>query len=213
MPVAKIPSRALLLMALVSAGACSWLKPKSEYDGVELTPPLTIPADLSKPRDRDALRIPAKSLIGANAVKTDIVRNFNVNMGVADAWKRLGQLLPAIEGVSVLNSVESISSHEVRYADETFLITAQDNAGKIAHCGDCRRRLDQRKPGLRPVAGAVAGEILNWIILQQTKKSAWALFFMLQFKVSALQMRQFAGLAIPLGGIAQRFGACGDDRP
>jgi hypothetical protein len=38
--------------------------------------------------------------------------------------------LPAIEGVSVLNSVESISSHEVRYAGEIFLITAQDNAGK-----------------------------------------------------------------------------------
>lgn len=126
----KIPSRALLLIALISAGACSWLKPKSEYDGVELTPPLTIPADLSKPRDRDALRIPAKSLIGANAVKTDIVRNFNVNMGISDAWKRLGQLLPAIEGVSMLNSVESISSHEVRYAGEIFLITAQDNAGK-----------------------------------------------------------------------------------
>ncbi len=128
--VAKTTSRLVLLTAVLLAGACSWFKPKAEYQGVELAPPLSVPADLNKPRDRDALRIPAKSLIGENAVKSDIVRNFNVTMPVAAAWKRIGELLPSIEGLEVLNSVESISSYEVRFGNEVFLVSAQDNAGR-----------------------------------------------------------------------------------
>lgn len=128
--LAKSTTRFVLLAAIVLASACSWLKPKPEYQGVELAPPLNVPADLNKPRDRDALRIPAKTLIGENAVKSDIVRNFNVNMPTGTAWKRLGELLPGIEGLEVLNTVESISSYEVRYGNEIFLVSAQDNAGR-----------------------------------------------------------------------------------
>ena len=54
-------------------GACSWFKPRPEFEGVEISKPLVIPADLNKPTSNEALVIPSKSLIGTNAKTTEVV--------------------------------------------------------------------------------------------------------------------------------------------
>ncbi len=104
---------------------CSWFRSRPEYQGVEISKPLSIPADLSKPKNRDALQIPSKTLIGENAKSPDKAANFMVNDVPGSVWIRLGTALEGLEGVDVLNKVESIKSYEVRYKAETFLISAQ----------------------------------------------------------------------------------------
>lgn len=125
----------LALLAMVPAlllSGCGWhlFSKKSEYEGVELTKALVVPPDLSKPSDREALKIPPKSAVGINAVSTEIVRSINVNTDVATAWKRVGAALGQIEAAEILSAVEGISSYEVAFGGETMLVSVQNNAGK-----------------------------------------------------------------------------------
>ncbi|MFZ9935066.1 MAG: hypothetical protein ACO3EU_06705, partial [Arenimonas sp.] len=103
------PALLALVPALLLSG-CGWhlFSKKSEYEGVELTKALVVPPDLSKPSDREALKIPPKSAVGINAVSTEIVRSINVNTDVATAWKRVGAALGQIEAAEILSAVEGI---------------------------------------------------------------------------------------------------------
>ena len=78
---------------ILSAGGCRWMTKKPEYEGQELGKPLTIPADLNKPKTRDALNIPPKSMIGANAPKAPSTRSLEVNGEVAAVWRKIGDAL------------------------------------------------------------------------------------------------------------------------
>lgn len=121
----------LLILVLGSfLAGCSWFRSRPEYQGVEISKPLAIPADLSKPKSRDALQIPSKTLLGENAKSPDQVANFIVNDEAGKVWTRLGTALEGIEGVEVLNKAESIKSYEVRFKAETFLISAQPDNDK-----------------------------------------------------------------------------------
>ena len=130
----KIGARTAIMLAVpvLLLSGCGWhlFSKKSEYEGVELTKALTVPPDLSKPNDREALKIPPKSAVGINAVSMEIVRSFNINADVATAWKRVGTALGQIEGAEIISAVEGISSYEVAYGGETMLISVQSNAGK-----------------------------------------------------------------------------------
>jgi uncharacterized lipoprotein len=114
----------LSLIGMLSIG-CSWFNPRPEFEGIDTAKPLVIPPGMDKPYDREALLIPSKSLIGANAKSNDVVTSFVVKDNIESVWKRIGGVLPTIEGVEVLNTVSSIKSYEVRYGAETFLINIQ----------------------------------------------------------------------------------------
>jgi len=129
--VSRIRMTATVAFLALMASGCSWFKPKPEYEGVELAKSMQVPADLSKPRDAEALRIPAKSLIGANAASNEIVRTINVTGDLASVWAKVGAALPEIEGAQVLSSVQSITSYEVRYAGEVFLVSVQNNGERV----------------------------------------------------------------------------------
>jgi uncharacterized lipoprotein len=109
---------------------CSWFRSRPEYEGVEISKPLAIPADLNKPKSRDALQIPSKTLLGENAKSPDQVANFMVDDTQTNVWTRIGTALDGIEGVEVLNKAEGIKSYEVRYNSEIFLISTQANDAK-----------------------------------------------------------------------------------
>lgn len=119
----RLAAMALVLSTLLPG--CSWFRPRPEYEGVDTSKPLEVPADLSKPRERDALRIPSKSMVGADAKFPEAAANFIVNDSLDNVWDRLGRALRSVQGVEVLNTVESIKSYEVRYGNESFLISAQ----------------------------------------------------------------------------------------
>lgn len=116
---------AITLVVSVFLPGCSWFRERPEYEGVEIAKPLQVPADLSVPKGQEALRIPSKTLVGANAKAPEAAANIILNDGADSVWTRMGKALPKIEGVQVLNVAESIKSYEVRYGSETFLISAQ----------------------------------------------------------------------------------------
>jgi hypothetical protein len=121
--ISRLFAMALVLSTLLPG--CSWFRPRPEYEGVEIAKPLVVPADLSQPREREALRIPSKSMIGADAKLPEAAANFIVNDSLDNVWERMGRALRTVAGVEVLNTVESIKSYEVRYAEESFLVSAQ----------------------------------------------------------------------------------------
>ena len=115
---------------ILSAGGCRWMIKKPEFEGQELGKPLVIPADLNKPKTRDALNIPPKSAIGANAPKAPSTRSLEVNGDVPTVWKKVGTALAGFADVEVTAKAESISSYEVIFSQETFLISVQANGAK-----------------------------------------------------------------------------------
>lgn len=121
--VFRLAAITLVLSAFLPG--CSWFRERPEYEGVEIAKPLEVPADLSVPRGQEALRIPSKTLVGANAKAPEAAANFVVNGSADDVWQRMGKALPKIDGVEVTNTAESIKSYEVRYVNETFLVSAQ----------------------------------------------------------------------------------------
>jgi uncharacterized lipoprotein len=118
---------AALMVVVILQSGCSWFQARPEFEGVETSKPLVIPAGLDKPSNQQALMIPSKSLIGANAKSKDVISGFLVNYSVDNVYNRLGTLLPTVELVTVLNKVESLKSYEVRYGPDVFLISVQAN--------------------------------------------------------------------------------------
>lgn len=115
---------------VLSAGGCRWMTKKPEYEGQELGKPLVIPAGLNKPKTRDALNIPPKSVIGVNAPKAPSTRSLDVNGDVPTVWRKVGAALAGFTDVEVTAKAESISSYEVVFSQETFLISVQANGAK-----------------------------------------------------------------------------------
>lgn len=133
MPSNNINSRLLAVTAAVfilGVSGCGWMVKKPEYEGQELAKPLVIPADLNKPKTRDALNIPPKSMIGANAQKAPSTRSLDVNGDVPTVWKKVGVALAGFPDVEVTAKAESIASYEVNFSQETFLISVQANGAK-----------------------------------------------------------------------------------
>jgi uncharacterized lipoprotein len=112
------------------AAGCGWLVKKPVYEGQELAKPLVIPADLNKPKTRDALTIPPKSMIGVNAPKAPATRSLVVNGDVPTVWKKVGTALAGFPDVEVTAKAETIASYEVIFSGESFLLSVQANGTK-----------------------------------------------------------------------------------
>ena len=115
---------------ILSAGGCRWMAKKPEYEGQELGKPLVIPADLNKPKTRDALNIPPKNMIGVNAPKAPSTRSLVVNGDVPTVWKKVGTALAGFPDVEVTAKAETIASYEVKFSGESFLLSVQANGAK-----------------------------------------------------------------------------------
>ena len=115
---------------LIGVSGCRWMAKKPEYEGQELAKPLVIPADLNKPKTRDALNIPPKSMIGVNAPKAPATRSLVVNGDVPTVWKKVGTALAGFPDVEVTAKAETIASYEVKFSGESFLLSVQANGSK-----------------------------------------------------------------------------------
>lgn len=115
---------------LIGLSGCRWMVKKPEYEGQELAKPLVIPADLNKPKTRDALSIPPKNMIGVNAPKAPATRSLVVNGDVPTVWKKVGTALAGFPDVEVTAKAETIASYEVKFSGESFLLSVQANGAK-----------------------------------------------------------------------------------
>ena len=148
-----------MAFAIIAAG-CGWMVKKPTYEGQELAKPLVIPPDLNKPKTRDALNIPPKSMIGVNAPKAPATRSLVVNGDVPTVWKKVGAALAGFPDVEVIAKAETIASYEVNFSGESFLLSVQANGtkSKIVAVGSDGSLRDSNAPAVliarfKPVFG------------------------------------------------------------
>jgi uncharacterized lipoprotein len=114
---------ALLVVAIVGASGCGWLRGRSAYEQSPESRPLEVPPDLDAPRIDPAMNIPGTP---AAASTRAAVSGSSAPFTVADAadstWRRVGLALERIEGVTIVDRAQLLSAYNVRYQGEDLLI-------------------------------------------------------------------------------------------
>jgi hypothetical protein len=123
--------RPLLVVAVAfalaaGAGGCSWFKHKSDYAASKEDRPLEVPPDLDLPDTSASTALPPG---GSASAPVSTLRNADVMVpGAATAlFPKIGAALEGIPGVTINGRAEALSSYDVSYKGETFLIRAQDS--------------------------------------------------------------------------------------
>jgi uncharacterized lipoprotein len=124
-------SRPLILgvvaIALVSAGGCSWFKSKKGKGAAYTTSvenrPLEVPPDLDAPDTSASTSLPAASLLGGP--KTVSTAGFAAKGSANAVWDKVGKILDKTEGVTMTGRAEAITSFDVTYEGQSFLIRVE----------------------------------------------------------------------------------------
>ena len=150
--------RAALVLAVAAAlPGCGWFRSEPVYLDAREARPLEVPPDLVLPSSAAALQIPpaaAASPTPGNAPPSALGAgsSFEITDTAENAFRRVGLALGRIDGVTA-SPVAALSSHEVTYRGESFLI-------RVAAEGD-RARIDAISPQGAVVSGGAAGELLG----------------------------------------------------
>ncbi len=117
----------LVAIALVSAGGCSWFKHKSKanYATSVENRPLEVPPDLSVPDTSAATTLPAASLLGGP--KTVSTAGFATKGSANAVWDKVGKILDKTDGVTMTGRAEAITSFDVTYEGQSFLIRVESS--------------------------------------------------------------------------------------
>ena len=124
--------RPLLLVGIASlsiaASGCGWIKDKTHYQSSKEASPLEVPPDMDKPDTSAATALPAVSSAGAPPPSM-AGRYGHLGMPVADAYPKIGEILAATPGVTVNGKAEALSSYDITYKGESFLLRVLDASG------------------------------------------------------------------------------------
>jgi uncharacterized lipoprotein len=114
-------------MAIVlSTGGCSWLRGhKSDYKASREANPLEVPPDLDRPDTSSATSLPVVS----SASPPPSAGSDRLALPAAEAYTKVGEALAAIPGAIVNGRTEALSSYDVTYNGESFLVRVLDVAG------------------------------------------------------------------------------------
>ncbi|MGY6517853.1 MAG: hypothetical protein ACXIUZ_03985 [Lysobacteraceae bacterium] len=117
---------AALAVSLVATSGCGLFRSKSAYEQSRETRPLEVPPDLNRPAIDPAMQLPtvaeqASRPAGASAPGGGVSR-FDIDDSAESAWRRVGLALERIEGVTITNRAQLLSSFEVSYGGESFLV-------------------------------------------------------------------------------------------
>lgn len=157
MTVSKLSLRPLLFgalaVALVSQAGCAWTRGKLgmdvEYQESRQGKPLEVPPGLDTPGTAAAIVVPdandgplvttemPPSNLGGVAAADDLppatgvtgIGEFVVADGADAAFRRIGQALPTIAGVTVGDSAKLLNSYEVTYRRVVVLLRAEPVQG------------------------------------------------------------------------------------
>ena len=127
-------SRPLILgvvaIALVSAGGCSWFKSKKNKGAAYTTSienrPLEVPPDLDAPDTSASTSLPAASLLGGP--KTVSTAGIAAKGTPSAVWDKVGKILDKTDGVVMTGRAEAITSFDVTYEGQSFLIRVEAGA-------------------------------------------------------------------------------------
>ena len=113
------------LAIVVASSGCSWFKNKTHYQDSQEATPLEVPPDLDKPDTSSATSLPVTS---SARIPTSAGAG-HLTVSVADAFPKVGEILASTPGVVVNGRADALSSYDVSYKGESFLLRVLDSSG------------------------------------------------------------------------------------
>ena len=129
------------LAIVATSSGCGWIKSKTHYADSKEMSPLEVPPDLDRPDTSSATSLPVASTAGAPPSAAGLG---HLSMSAAEAYPKVGEILAATPGVTVNGHADALSSYDVSYKGDSFLLRVLDATG-----------------GSRLVALSADGRILN----------------------------------------------------
>jgi len=115
------------LAIVVAASGCSWIKNKTHYQASREANPLEVPPDMDKPDTSAATSLPT---VGSMTTPTsNNTSDGRLPVPVAEAYPKIGDILNTTPGVTVNGRAEALSSYDVSYKGESFLLRVLDATG------------------------------------------------------------------------------------
>ncbi len=121
---------AMAIALVTGLGGCHWFKHKSTYAASKEDRPLEVPPDLDLPDTSSSTSLPAMAS-GTTSPRTSLRPSDVMVSGqtAAELYPKLGTVLEGIEGVTINGRDEALSSYDLSYKGENFLVRAQDSQG------------------------------------------------------------------------------------
>ena len=127
--------RPLLLVGIaafaivVASSGCSWIKNKTNYQSSKEGNPLEVPPGLDMPDTSAATGLPLASTAGVSGSAPMSAKYGHLDVSAAEAYPKVGNILNSTPGVVVNGSAEALSSYDVTYKGESFLLRVLDATG------------------------------------------------------------------------------------
>lgn len=137
------------LAIVVAASGCSWIKNKTHYQASREGSPLEVPPDLDKPDTSSATALPT---VASLTTPTSNTSDGRLTAPASEAYPKIGEILAATPGVVVNGRAEALSSYDVSYKGESFLLRVLDATGGS--------RLVALSPDGRMLNGGAAAELM-----------------------------------------------------
>ena len=115
-----------MLAIVVASSGCGWIKSKTHYEDSREANSLEIPPGLDRPDTSSATSLPTTAATGVAVAAPSAGR---LPVPAADAYPRVGEILAATPDVTLNGRAEALSSYDVSYKGESFLLRVLDSSG------------------------------------------------------------------------------------
>lgn len=125
-----------LAIAVLGTSGCGWFrKENAMYVQSAESRPLEVPPELDRPRTDGAMALPdvpqsvSRSEIGSQRAPVASTTGFSVTGERDQIFTRVGEVLNAIEGVTIASSAQLLGTYDISYQGTSFLV-------RVAMTGD-----------------------------------------------------------------------------
>jgi len=152
---------ALVAVAVVGTSGCKWFRKGSDlYAGSPETRPLEVPPDLDRPDTSGAMQVPDTGSVTRSSLAApgSAQPNGFAVAGELDAvFTRVGEVLAATPGLTIVNSAQLLGTYDVDYGDAKFLVrVTRTESGAYVAAVDARGLPASGDPPQRLIAALKA---------------------------------------------------------
>ena len=137
-PLFRVLAVGLVAVAVLGTSGCKWFRKGSElYAASPENRPLEVPPDLDRPDTSTAMALPETGSVTRSATAAAASpqpNGFAVSGDRDQVFARVGEVLAATEGLTVVNRAQLLGTYDVDYADAKFLVrvTKTDTGAYVA---------------------------------------------------------------------------------